>query len=310
MKMKKACEATTLTERAIRLYLTKNLISPRQINGTIDFSDEDIQRLKDIAVLRQYNFSIEQISSMIHNPATISDIVLFRIDNAQATVEHENDVCSILSKLEVNNINSLSTLVSKIREHSHVPPELNFGKYDELNDEFIQRESAEVFEELSKIDRRKQLIKRILSIASFITICAVLCIAFLSYPRLSGYISMAPISIVELGENNTVTVFIKDDSVVDIIGRDKISVPYRAYGVSVENGMVFENGCQLAVELTNLDLIQIGINPLQNFQTSSTDIIKEWRRLIMHSLFETPFSKKATLWIREISNLKPLLGIN
>ena len=53
MKMKKACEATFLTERAIRLYISKGLITPRQVNGQIDFSPEDIILLQDIALFRQ-----------------------------------------------------------------------------------------------------------------------------------------------------------------------------------------------------------------------------------------------------------------
>ena len=53
MKMKKACEATSLTERAIRLYIAKGLITPGQKDGLIDFSPEDIQHLRDISCLRQ-----------------------------------------------------------------------------------------------------------------------------------------------------------------------------------------------------------------------------------------------------------------
>jgi len=107
MKMKKACETTALTERAIRLYMKKKLISPRQCNGIIDFAGEDIQQLKDIALLRKFDFTIEQISSMIHDAASISDVILHRTESAHANSEHEENVHEVLKTLDLKRLSSL-----------------------------------------------------------------------------------------------------------------------------------------------------------------------------------------------------------
>ena len=66
MKMKAVCEATGLTDRTVRYYIDENLISPLYTENylgrkTFDFSDADIQQLKDIAVLRKFGFSIGEI---------------------------------------------------------------------------------------------------------------------------------------------------------------------------------------------------------------------------------------------------------
>ena len=92
MKMKKACEATGLTERAIRLYLSKNLIAPSQVNGMLDFTPEDIQQLRDIAVLRQFDFPLEQIAAIVGDAGGIGGILQCRLELARAERVHNAEV--------------------------------------------------------------------------------------------------------------------------------------------------------------------------------------------------------------------------
>lgn len=68
MKMKEICEATGLTERAVRFYVQEQLVMPHtQRRGGrtwLDFSETDVERLRAIAVLRKAGFTIEEIRSM------------------------------------------------------------------------------------------------------------------------------------------------------------------------------------------------------------------------------------------------------
>ena len=68
MKMKEICEATGLTERAVRFYVQEQLLTPHaQRRGGrtwLDFSAADVERLQAIAVLRRAGFTIEEIRSM------------------------------------------------------------------------------------------------------------------------------------------------------------------------------------------------------------------------------------------------------
>jgi DNA-binding transcriptional MerR regulator len=68
MKINEACKRTGLSERAIRFYVEKGLITPKSqiINGrtTIEYSQADIELLRDIATLRNAEFSIADILAM------------------------------------------------------------------------------------------------------------------------------------------------------------------------------------------------------------------------------------------------------
>lgn len=68
MKIKDVCKATGLSERAVRFYVQEQLVIPQsQRRGGrtwLDFSKEDVERLRAIAVLRKSGFTIEEIRSM------------------------------------------------------------------------------------------------------------------------------------------------------------------------------------------------------------------------------------------------------
>lgn len=69
MKMKEVLERTGLTDRAIRLYIANELVSPecsRSYTGrsSFDFSEADVEALQKIALLRKADFSLEQIKAL------------------------------------------------------------------------------------------------------------------------------------------------------------------------------------------------------------------------------------------------------
>ena len=75
MKIKEVCERTGLTERTVRFYRQKGLISPRGEwrNGReySDFSEADVEMLAAIATLRELSFSIDEILTMQRTPGAI-----------------------------------------------------------------------------------------------------------------------------------------------------------------------------------------------------------------------------------------------
>ena len=78
MQIKEAAALCGLTEKAIRLYEEKGLISPpyTEINGRKfrDYDEETVETLKTIAGLRQSFFSLEQIAAMQNTPEDIPAI--------------------------------------------------------------------------------------------------------------------------------------------------------------------------------------------------------------------------------------------
>lgn len=316
MKMKKACEATSLTERAIRLYISKGLIVPRQKDGLIDFSTEDIRLLQDIALLRQMDFTIEQISGMISDAQNIPAIIAARVDASRAKVEQENMVCEALIGLEANALGSLRAMTDGIRVQQ-VVPELNFTQFDELSDEERQQESAAAIAEVDMQQKRQWLLHRLGWTAFWVVVITMAAMIFLHSTRVDGYISIAPVEVLAV-QGETATFRIGNERAVEVLGRDTITVPYMKDGFPPEQlywtdvqdiqvGDVFESSCQLAVRLTNLDLLRMGISPFQTFSTRDIPTHNFKIRVIFHALFESGESDNAALWIRYPANTTPLL---
>jgi len=80
MRIKEAAAHCRLTEKAIRLYEEKGLITPNitEINGRKfrDYDEETVRTLEVIAGLRQSFFSLEQIAAMQDEPERIPEIFI------------------------------------------------------------------------------------------------------------------------------------------------------------------------------------------------------------------------------------------
>lgn len=118
MKLKEVCSLTGLTKRTIRFYEEKQLISPQGEwrNGRVyrSYSDEDVNKLQEIAVLRRAMFTIEEIYEMQQSPDRITEIIdgyEDRIHDISAKIQELN---RILVHLNPAQIHSVSALVDQI----------------------------------------------------------------------------------------------------------------------------------------------------------------------------------------------------
>ena len=79
MKINEVCKRTGLSERAIRFYVEKGLLTPKSqiINGrtTTEYSEADIELLRDIAALRNAEFSIADILAMQSSDEDVCKII-------------------------------------------------------------------------------------------------------------------------------------------------------------------------------------------------------------------------------------------
>lgn len=101
MKMKDVLSQTGLTDRAVRLYIDSGLVAPnieQSLSGrkNIDFSAEDVKRLKNIALMRESDFSIAEIKSIIENTGTSRRIVENYIKRTEEDIESK---AAIIEKL-------------------------------------------------------------------------------------------------------------------------------------------------------------------------------------------------------------------
>lgn len=66
MRMQEVCHNLRLTKKAVEYYVAQGLVQPHvSANGYRDFTDEDVQRLRRIAVLRRLGLNLSEIREVL-----------------------------------------------------------------------------------------------------------------------------------------------------------------------------------------------------------------------------------------------------
>ncbi len=135
MKIKTVCELTKLTDRTIRYYIEEELISPKYTENymgrrTFDFTEQDVKVIQDIAVLRKYGFSINEIKTMFEAPESILEIIEKLKSRKQRCLEEEKQLLEKINNLMIGdmcNASEVAKVLSKSVENKDVPKdEMNF----------------------------------------------------------------------------------------------------------------------------------------------------------------------------------------
>ncbi len=131
MKMKEVIEKTGLTDRAIRLYIDEGLAIPsieESYSGrkSIDFSEIDVKRLKNIALLRKAGFSIADIKSIVDDKTTAKDIVEKFIEQTENNIAHETEIVEKLKGISFDENVTIETICNSLSatvEEKEIPKE-------------------------------------------------------------------------------------------------------------------------------------------------------------------------------------------
>ncbi len=128
MKIKSVCELTGLTDRTIRYYIEEKLISPLYTENylgrkTYNFSEKDIKDLNDIAVLRKFDFTIDEIKSVIKDAETSKEILSNVKDRTAQTVLDGQSKLSVLSQISVEKTYTMAELAEELSKASLNLPE-------------------------------------------------------------------------------------------------------------------------------------------------------------------------------------------
>ena len=144
MKIKTVCERTGLSDRAIRLYIENGLLAPDKTENytgrrSFDFSDDDVTRLDQIAVLRASGFSIAQIREVQENPERIPAIVAEVTEKQETELRKSEKVLSSLSALS-EEIGSFEELADRLTDETipETPPEDSRMRLRHLIARFIE----------------------------------------------------------------------------------------------------------------------------------------------------------------------------
>ncbi|MBR3802609.1 MAG: MerR family transcriptional regulator [Clostridia bacterium] len=131
MKMKEVLAQTGLTDRAVRLYIDNGLIAPdieENYSGrkNIEFSQSDIDRLKNIALLRKIGFSIPDIKEISQGGENAKTIIEAFIQQKQENIESDTLVLEQLKNIPLDTkitMESLCLQLSSAAENKQVPKE-------------------------------------------------------------------------------------------------------------------------------------------------------------------------------------------
>lgn len=125
MKMKIVCEQTGLSDRAVRFYMEEKLIAPSYTENYLgrrsyDFTETDVQDLRDIAVLRKFGFSIENIRQLKEKPGSSTEVLSQLRARKQKTVEEEQAALNMLNLLDDSREYSISELAQALSAPAEV----------------------------------------------------------------------------------------------------------------------------------------------------------------------------------------------
>lgn len=125
MKLKEVCKQTGLTQKTVRFYEEKQLISPTSVikNGRSyrEYSDEDVKVLREIAVLRKALFSLEEIYLMQQDSDEISQIVTAHKQRVAHLTKELAVLSESLNRLEDSDLTDISALAGAMDAASTLP---------------------------------------------------------------------------------------------------------------------------------------------------------------------------------------------
>ena len=105
MTIKELEERTGLSRANIRFYEKEGLLSPlRRENGYREYTEEDVQTLQRIKLLRSLQFSIEEIRTLQNKSSSLSDVMaihLQKLTQSKKELEQVESICRAIHRDQV-----------------------------------------------------------------------------------------------------------------------------------------------------------------------------------------------------------------
>jgi DNA-binding transcriptional MerR regulator len=98
MRINKVEELVGITKKNIRFYEEMGLINParNEQNRYREYTDEDVEMLRKIKLLRQLSIPIEEISKMQQGHFTLEDCMRrhrIYLDREEENIQHSREIC-------------------------------------------------------------------------------------------------------------------------------------------------------------------------------------------------------------------------
>ncbi len=120
IKMKSVILQTGLSEKAIRLYIDKELVHPIEKNygnrRNFFFDKPQIERLKEIALLRKYDFSLNEIKCLYDTPSCIDTILLEYKKRISHQYDYYKNIEENLQNNQIEHADHVGVLIKQLCE--------------------------------------------------------------------------------------------------------------------------------------------------------------------------------------------------
>ena len=121
MKIKEVIAATGLTDRAIRLYIENGLVTPENQKSytgrnNYNFTQEDVDCLEQIAMLRKADFSLEQIRTLKQGGEAAREVLLEYLSSKQESVALGQRITEALKGFPEQESVTMKSICAKIKE--------------------------------------------------------------------------------------------------------------------------------------------------------------------------------------------------
>lgn len=142
MTIKEAAAKTGLTEKTIRYYEAQGFIHPatEEKNGRNfrAYSEENVQELKNIAVLRKMRFTIEEIRKLQQENADAAEIITAYQRRIEQEMKEISEIYELTSRMNAGELHSIAEIAAKtaasLKKASLPQADLapDFGRIDEM----------------------------------------------------------------------------------------------------------------------------------------------------------------------------------
>ena len=110
MKINEAEQILGITKANIRYYEKEGLLSPtRNENGYRDYSEADIQQLKQIVILRKLGIPVQQIGDILDGALPLQHALEENIESLNAQIDALNGALALTKQLRQENRETLDT---------------------------------------------------------------------------------------------------------------------------------------------------------------------------------------------------------
>lgn len=188
MRISEACQATRLTERAIRLYIKEGLIAPRQRNGVLNLMQPELETLEQIAWLRKADFSIDQIRRMLHDSQAVLAVVDEKRAQIRARAEADEKLLDVLDGISQSTQSPIATIVERMKAVRCMDDQPDFSRFDEIDANEKARLREKAWRQVAAAQKRKRWLPWLIALGIAAAVALMLLFSASVEKRMETYV--------------------------------------------------------------------------------------------------------------------------